>query len=88
MTLLELAQAVDILHSEIDAAAPGAPELAQLIERGSRLQSELNQIGSIQGPLIPDASQAPTFSEQTVTDLRRTLRSLISAAHSKRVAAQ
>lgn len=84
MTILELLVAVAALEDEITALPPGAPELAAVIARIGELRGELERTRGGLGPLVPDASSPPSADEQSADQLERSLRSLLSAARSKR----
>jgi hypothetical protein len=84
VTIKDLLDAVAAVEDEIIKTPPGAPELASIVARIVELQGELERTRSVLGPVIPDASSPPSADEKSADDLERALRSLLSAASSKR----
>jgi hypothetical protein len=83
MTIQSVLEEVDRLEIKISDAPAGAPELASSVQRIGELQSELEKIRSLQGPLVPNGD-APTADEKAATGLAAALQSLLEAANLKR----
>jgi hypothetical protein len=83
MTIQEILDAVAEQERQITDLRPGAPELQDVLSRISGLEAEVEQMRSVQGPLVPDASSPPTLTEKSLDELAEALRNLRRAAHSK-----
>lgn len=83
VTIQEILDAVMTLERDIERARVGSPDLAASIARIGELQGELERVRGMQGPLVPDASSPKSPAEQSVDDLDRALRNLLSAASAK-----
>jgi hypothetical protein len=83
MTIQELLDAVMAVEREIEKAPRGGPELEGIIGRIRELQAEVDRVGGLQGPLVPDAASPKSPEERTTVELGQALDSLMSAAHSK-----
>jgi hypothetical protein len=83
MTIQELLEAVMKLEDEIEQASPGSPELAAAMERIRELESEIDRLRAVQGPLVPDAESPPSPDERSAVQLDHALHDLMSAARSK-----
>ena len=74
---------VSRLGTEVEAAEPGAPELAAVVATVDVLQERLRRVRSVMGPLIPDANRQPDFDEKTAVHLERALNDLRRAAEAR-----
>jgi hypothetical protein len=83
MDIQELLEAVMKLEDQIERASQGSPELAAAMERIRELESEIDRLRAVQGPLVPDAASPPSPNERSAAQLDQALHDLMSAARSK-----
>jgi hypothetical protein len=75
--------AVARLGREVEAAEPGAPELAVVVATVHELQRRLERVRAVMGPLVADAKREPSLDERAAASLERALASLLRAAEAK-----
>lgn len=83
MTLDEILRSTMTIEEEIERAAPGSPDLPDVVARLQLLRGELERTRGLQGPLIPDATRPPTDDQKSGEGLERTITSLMAAARAK-----
>lgn len=83
MTLDEILKGTMELEERIERAAPGSPDLAEVVARLTSLRGELDRTRGLQGALIPDAKRPLTDDQKSGEGLDRTITSLMAAARAK-----
>ena len=83
MTLDEILRSTMTLEEQIERAAPGSPDLADVVARLQGLHGELQRTRGLQGALIPDTARPLTDDQKSGEGLERTITSLMAAARAK-----
>jgi hypothetical protein len=83
MSLDEILKSTMSIEEEIQRVPPGAPQLADVLARLTRLRGELERTRGLQGALIPDAKRPLTDDQKSGEGLDRTITSLMAAARAK-----
>jgi hypothetical protein len=86
MTLDEILKSTMAIEDQIERAAPGSPDLADVVARLRDLHAELERTRGLQGALIPDAKRPLTDDQKSGEGLERTITSLMAAARAKQSA--
>jgi hypothetical protein len=82
--LQSLLETVMKLDREVTEMRHGDPRLCEVAARIDEIENQVQEQRGLAQPLVPDAKRPSSLEEDTADNLERALRSLRSAAASKR----